>query len=51
MLHEDIASTLNNIIQSVSKSSEYNSEKECINDSSGNPNFRTSTTGPFLIVL
>ena len=51
MLHKDIASTLNNIIQSASKSSEYNSEKEFINDSSGHPHFTTPTTGPSLIML
>ena len=51
MLHEDVASTLNNIIQSVSESSEYNPEKEFINDSSGRPHFRTPTTGSSLIVL
>ena len=51
MLRQDVASTLNNIIQSVSKSSEYNSEKVFTNDSSGRPHFRTSTTGPSLIVL
>ena len=51
MLHEDVASILNNTIQSVSKSFEYNSEKEFINDSSGRPHFRTPTTGLSLIVL
>ena len=51
MLHEDVASTLNNIMQSVSGSSEYNSEKEFTNDSSGCPHFRTPTTGSSLIVL
>ena len=51
MLHEDVASTLNNIIQSVSKSSEYTSEKEFIYDSSGPSHFRTPTIGPSLIVL
>ena len=51
MLHEDVASTLNNTIQSVSKSFEYNSEKEFINDSSGRPHFRTPTTDSSLTVL
>ena len=51
MLHENVGSALNNIIQSVSKSSEYNSEEEFINDSSSLPHFRTPTTGPSLIVL
>ena len=51
VLHEDVASTLNKIIQSVSESSEYNSEKEFVNDSSGRPHFRAPTTGPSLIVL
>ena len=51
MLPDDVASTVNNIIQSVFKSSEYNSEKEFINDNNGCPHFRTSTTGISSIVL
>ena len=51
MLHEHVASPLNNSIQSVSESSEYNSEKQFINDSCGCPHFSTPTTGPSLIVL
>ena len=46
MLHKDVASTLNKIIQSVSESSEYNSEKEFVNDSSGCLHSEKPTTGP-----
>ena len=51
MLHEGVASTFNNTIQSVSESSEYKSEKEFIHDGSGRSHFRTPTAGPSSIML